>query len=78
MSDWPSIRQLSEDLRSGKVTAVELTQQALDRAQETEEYNALITVNEDALAQAEEVDTKLKAGELESPLAGIPYVAKDN
>ena len=76
---WKSIEQLSADIRAGKTTAVELAEAALKRAKEVEEYNALITVIEDAVDRAKEVDAAIKAGELDdSPLAGIPYVAKDN
>jgi amidase len=41
--------------------------------------NAIITVNEQALAQADALDAKLKAtGKLSGPLHGIPFVVKDN
>ncbi len=75
---WPTITELAKDLRSGKVTARELTQQALDAIAEHAEYNALITTVDGALERADVIDEQLKAGELNSPLAGIPYIAKDN
>ena len=44
-----------------------------------EEYNAIIsTLSETALARADEIDAKLKAGEDAGRLAGVPFIAKDN
>lgn len=75
---WASIAELKKQLTSGQVTATELTQQALDAIAEASDYNALITVNEAALDRAKMVDEQIAGGTLDSPLAGIPYIAKDN
>ena len=58
----------------------EAVQAALDRAKEAEPVvNSYVTLDEaGALAQAEEVQKKIDAGELTGPLAGVPVAVKDN
>jgi len=74
MSVWPSIAELSEQVRSGKVTASENVEKALRQIEEKKEYNAIIvTLAERARARAKEVDAH-PAGRL----AGVPFIAKDN
>ncbi len=75
---WKPISELVQDIRDGKTSAVELVEQSLAQIKDNEEYNAIIVVAADALERAAEVDKAIKAGDLESPLAGIPYIAKDN
>lgn len=73
-----SIHDLSADVRSGNLTAVELTQAALDRIAETDPtYHVNLETDPTALDQAREVDKRIKAGEA-LPLAGVPFIAKDN
>ena len=56
-------------------SAVENVKEALRRAREIEEYNALLSLTEErALERAEKVD----AGEISGRLAGVPFVVKDN
>src|SRR5664279_652901 len=72
------IAELAADVRAGKVSAVELAEASLARIAATDAtYHATLELNPDALAQAAEVDARVKAGE-DLPLAGIPYAAKDN
>ncbi|MFC4337773.1 Asp-tRNA(Asn)/Glu-tRNA(Gln) amidotransferase subunit GatA [Salininema proteolyticum] len=70
---------LAEDIREGRLTSVEVTRAFLDRIAAVDgEIKAFTTVDaEGALAQAAEVDAKLKAGEELSPLAGVPIAVKD-
>jgi aspartyl-tRNA(Asn)/glutamyl-tRNA(Gln) amidotransferase subunit A len=56
-------------------SAVENVKTALERAKESDEYNALLSLTEErALKRAQEVD----AGENKGKLAGVPFVVKDN
>jgi aspartyl-tRNA(Asn)/glutamyl-tRNA(Gln) amidotransferase subunit A len=72
--------QLSEMLRTGKITSVELTQQVLKNIERRDETVRayLSTMKEGALRKAEEVDKQLKKQQALSPLAGIPLALKDN
>ena len=72
--------ELAKKIHQGETTAVELTQQALDAIAATDDrVNAYISVTADlALEKAAEVDKRIKAGDIRSPLAGIPIGIKDN
>ena len=74
-----NIAQASEGLRKKEFSAVELTKSYLDRIKETDEkIKSFITVTkESALEQAEEADKKIKSGEENNLLLGIPCSVKD-
>ncbi len=67
------------DLQSGKITSVELTKAYLDRIAAVEEkVKAFVRVDPpSALAQAEAIDAKRKAGKPVGLLAGVPVAVKD-
>lgn len=71
---------LGAAIKNKEVTVKEAVEAALARIEEKEsEYNCYVTVDrEGALKQAEEVQKKIDAGELTSPLAGVPVAIKDN
>ena len=75
-----TIERLSGLLREKKVSCRELTQAYLDGiARDNGILNAYVrTTKEQALETAETVDRKIAAGELLSPLEGIPMTIKDN
>ena len=75
-----TIERLSGLLREKKVSCRELTQAYLDGiARDNSVLNAYVrTTKEQALETAETVDRKIAAGELLSPLEGIPMTIKDN
>ncbi|MBS0590449.1 MAG: Asp-tRNA(Asn)/Glu-tRNA(Gln) amidotransferase subunit GatA [Proteobacteria bacterium] len=72
-----SIAQLAQALRERKISATDLTRQAIDAAQQCADLNALITLDDTgALAAAERADRAL-AKNVGSTLVGIPFVHKD-
>ena len=71
------IADIVADVMAGRVTAVQLAQASLDRIAATSDYNAVLEVNPRALELAQAVDQRIAAGE-KLPLAGIPFIAKDN
>jgi len=75
-----SALELGKAIKEGKTTSREATAAYLDAIKtKNDTYNAYITVRYDeALAEAEEVDKKIKSGELEGPFAGVPIAVKDN
>lgn len=74
-----SIADLRAALEEGRATAVELVTAYLDRIDAYDgELNSVIVRNPDALAEAEASDARRRAGELASPLDGIPYTAKES
>jgi aspartyl-tRNA(Asn)/glutamyl-tRNA(Gln) amidotransferase subunit A len=75
-----SIRELHQQLINKERSAVEITQEALDRIQTIEPkiHSFLHITSDRALEQAHQVDAKIAAGEEIGLLAGIPIGIKDN
>lgn len=77
-----TVSQLHAAFKKGSLTAEEVVQQYLDRIAAIDDagpqLNAIITVNPEALAIAQQLDEELKAGITRGPLHGIPVVLKDN
>jgi aspartyl-tRNA(Asn)/glutamyl-tRNA(Gln) amidotransferase subunit A len=75
-----TVAELADAVRSGKVSARELTQVALDRIDALNpRLNAFVAVDgEAALDAAAEVDEAIAGGDDPGPLAGIPIGVKDN
>ncbi len=73
------IHELSEALRSGDISSVELTEAFLRRIKDVDgRIHAYITVMEDdALRMAEKADERLRKKDAISPLTGIPVSLKD-
>ena len=73
------IRELSEPIRTGKISPVELTETFLGRLEELgPRYNAVVTVTrERALGQARRAEEEIASGHYRGPLHGIPYGGKD-
>ena len=74
-----SIASLVSSVYSGATTARKEVEAALARAKAAEEYNAILNLTESrALERADEIDERIKKGEKIGPLAGVPFVVKDN
>lgn len=75
-----SLRELHQQLVSKARTATEITQEALERIHQLEPklHSFLAITADQALAQAQRVDTQIAAGETIGLLAGIPTGIKDN
>ncbi len=78
-SQWPSVFQIAEEVNSGKLSAVEQVNKALETIEAKQEFKAIIATTKDrALRRAKEIDEKIKNGEKAGRLAGVPFIAKDN
>src|SRR5256886_9589304 len=74
-----SISDMQAALKDGRVTSHELVQQYLIRiATYEDKLHAAITVNPNALKEADERDRERAAGKVRGPLHGIPVALKDN
>ncbi|MGB2578441.1 aspartyl-tRNA(Asn)/glutamyl-tRNA(Gln) amidotransferase subunit A [Elusimicrobium simillimum] len=75
-----NVFEIVQNIRTGKTTALEVTQQSLKIIKEKNpEINAFIEVFEDeAIARAKEIDAKKAAGGELGALAGVPIGIKDN
>lgn len=74
-----TINEIHTRVLSGESTARLEVQAALERAEQTTGYHALLSLTADrALERADEIDLLIKNGEELGPLAGVPFVVKDN
>jgi len=73
--------ELGKKIKAGEVTVSQAVEAVYDRIEKTEkDVNAYVTVidKESVLKKAEEVQSKIDSGELNSPIAGVPVAIKDN
>jgi aspartyl-tRNA(Asn)/glutamyl-tRNA(Gln) amidotransferase subunit A len=72
-------RELAEQIRSRKVSPVELTESYIERSKRlSPRFNAYVTITEDlAREQARAAEKEIADGHYRGPLHGIPYAAKD-
>src|ERR1041385_286220 len=74
-----TIPEMQAALREGRVTSHDLVAQSLQRiATYEDKLHAAITVNPNALKEADERDRERAAGKIRGPLHGIPIAIKDN
>jgi aspartyl-tRNA(Asn)/glutamyl-tRNA(Gln) amidotransferase subunit A len=74
-----TVEELGEQIRSGKISPVELTESYLARSERLgPQLAAYVTITRElALAQARRAEKEIRAGRVRGPLHGIPYAAKD-
>src|SRR5262245_61183293 len=76
-----SIDDIHAAMKAGKLTAHQLVQQYLDRIDAYDKHgpniNSIITLNPQALADADKLDAQYKTSGFAGPLHGIPVVVKD-
>jgi aspartyl-tRNA(Asn)/glutamyl-tRNA(Gln) amidotransferase subunit A len=76
---FATIGEISAKLRAKEFSCVELTRAFCDRLERiAPRYNALaLSLRDQAIKQAKDVDSELKRDRTRGPLQGIPYGAKD-
>lgn len=74
-----SIGELQAKMKAGQLTARRLTEMYLERIREVDtRTRAVLEINPDALAIADQMDKERKRGKVRSMLHGIPVLIKDN
>jgi amidase len=77
-----SIAQMQKGMESGRYTARSLVEKYLQRIEEVDKngpaVNAVLEINPDALAIADQLDRERRDGKIRGPLHGIPILLKDN
>ena len=74
-----SIPEMQAAMKEGRITSREIVRQYLTRiALYEDKLNAVITVNPEALEEAEARDRERAQGKIRGPLHGIPIALKDN
>lgn len=70
--------EISSAIRSKKVSAVEVTRHFYSRAERLDtKINSFVSLNPNALKEAEAVDQAIAQGKDPGPLAGVPVAVKD-
>lgn len=73
------IQTIVDRIKRGETTARQEVEAALEKAESTKQYHALLSVTaKRALQRADDIDARKAAGEELGELAGVPFVAKDN
>lgn len=72
------IVQIVAGVKANDISVVELVQQSLDAIKANESYHAILELNPTALNEAQKMDEKIAAGDVDGELLGVPYIAKDN
>ncbi len=77
-----SIAEIHAAMNAGSLTSRALVEAYLARIAAYDKHgpalNAIVTINPNALARADELDAALEASGLTGPLHGIPVIVKDN
>ncbi len=76
-----TISELTQAMEKVQVTSKELVEMYIDRINAYDkqlELNSIISINSDAVAQAEELDKERAKGNIKGKLHGIPIIVKDN
>ena len=75
-----TVHELQDKLKNNELTITEITKAYADRINEKEkDVQAFVTtLTDEALKQAEEIQTKVENGEITGEFAGIPIGIKDN
>jgi aspartyl-tRNA(Asn)/glutamyl-tRNA(Gln) amidotransferase subunit A len=74
-----TVKQISQGLKNGSFSSVELTKDYLETANKNKDLNSYITLLDRlALEQAQKSDSRRKAGKTLSELDGVPLAIKDN
>lgn len=74
-----TVTSLSQALNEEIITSEELINIYLERINEyNAQYDALITINENVINEAKELDKERQNGNIKSSIHGIPIIVKDN
>lgn len=78
-SQWLPIKDIAEQVQSGKLKAVDLVEQSFKTIAEKSEYDAILaTLETRARERARQIDETVANGGTVGSLAGVPFIAKDN
>lgn len=76
---WDSIETIAESINSGQIKAVNLVEKSLKMIEDHKEYNAiLLTLKEESLNRAKQIDDLIADKKYAGKLAGVPFIVKDN
>lgn len=74
---WPLISELVAGIKAGDSKSYDITNDCYSRAK-SDQHNAILSLDDSVLDKAAAVDKAIENGEDTGPLAGIPFLVKDN
>ena len=74
----PSIKSIADKISKGERTSESFVEECLQNIEKAADFNAIISVREQALSEAKAIDAAIAAGKKVGRLAGVPFIAKDN
>jgi amidase len=75
---YQSALDVGARIHAGELSSTELTRALLERIEAQSDLNAFVTLNPElSLAQAGKADEEIAAGQIRSPLHGVPIALKD-
>src|SRR6266446_6059802 len=79
MATWPKIADISTRVQKGELKAADLVKQSIELIEQNKDYGAIISATKErAVERAKAIDEKAQKGETVGPLAGVPFIAKDD
>jgi amidase len=82
VSEPRTIAQLAADMQAGTLTSEKLTQSYIDRIAAVDDagpmLNAILSINPNAIANAQALDQMRAGGVVRGPLHGVAIIVKDN
>ena len=72
------LSSLSYYLEEGVISSETLVNLYLERIKEYSDYNAIISINNNAINEAKQLDEERTSGHIRSKIHGIPIIVKDN
>ncbi len=73
------IQPIVDDVIKNRRSVKAIVTEAIERAEERQDYHVLLHLSrEEALKKAEELDERIREGDVTGRLLGVPFVAKDN
>ena len=68
-----------QEVKNGNISAEDFVAKTLERIQSIDDkLHAYLSINEDAVKQAQEIDRKIKSGDKVGTCFGMPISIKDN
>ncbi|MBI4034376.1 Asp-tRNA(Asn)/Glu-tRNA(Gln) amidotransferase subunit GatA [Candidatus Saccharibacteria bacterium] len=79
MTNWQPIGTIEKSVKAGRTSAVKLVKESLAEIDKQAQFKAIISMSKErAISRAKQIDGLAKSGQKLGPLAGVPFIAKDN
>lgn len=71
--------EIAKSIKEKRITSVKVVTKTLEHIEKfNSNYNAVVTINSNALAEAKKADDQVTKGKISGPLHGVPIIIKDS